>query len=219
MGHADFLRCAKRIDGGAAGPTAVAAEPPAAAGPDATSGLDLTAAHGGARGRATIFPPASTVNPNVYVVPREIPRRTDVGPDTAQPDAEAPCTQCVGIDKTAVGVPSNIPIIGVAVPPPLPKPVAPPQGVSRMMDGLLIHRVQPDYPPLAKQARVQGPVEIAAVISKQGTIENLQVITGNPMLIPNALSAVRQWRYRPYILNGDPIEVDTRITVTFVLGN
>jgi protein TonB len=65
---------------------------------------------------------------------------------------------------------------------------------------------------------VQGPVEMAAVISKQGAIENLQVLSGNPMLIPAALNAVQQWRYRPYVLNGDPIEVDTRITVTFVLG-
>jgi protein TonB len=59
---------------------------------------------------------------------------------------------------------------------------------------------------------------MAAVISKQGAIENLQVLRGNPMLIPAALNAVKQWRYRPYVLNGDPIEVDTRITVTFVLG-
>src|SRR5882724_11069235 len=61
-------------------------------------------------------------------------------------------------------------------------------------------------------------IEMAAVISKQGAIENLQVLSGNSMLIPAALHAVQQWRYRPYLLNGDPIEVDTRITVTFVLG-
>jgi protein TonB len=108
-------------------------------------------------------------------------------------------------------------VIALAPAPPLPR-LAPKPRVSAMMDGYLTRRVQPDYPYLAKQARVQGPVEMAAVISKQGAIENLQVLSGNPMLIPAALVAVKQWRYRPYILNGDPIEVDTRITVTFVLG-
>ncbi len=87
-----------------------------------------------------------------------------------------------------------------------------------MMDGYLIRRVQPDYPALAKQARIQGPVELAAVISTEGTIERLHAVTGHPMLIPAAINAVKQWRYRPYILNGDPIEVDTQITVIFSLG-
>jgi len=81
------------------------------------------------------------------------------------------------------------------------------------MDGYLIHRVQPDYPALAKQMRVQGPVALAAVISKDGAIERLHALSGHPMLIPSAMNAVKQWRYRPYILNGDPIEVDTEITV------
>ena len=86
------------------------------------------------------------------------------------------------------------------------------------MDGYLIHRVQPDYPALAERARIQGRVEIAAVISKEGTIENLQVLKGHPMLVRAAIDAVKQWRYRPYILNGDPIEVNTNITVTFSLA-
>ena len=87
-----------------------------------------------------------------------------------------------------------------------------------MMDGFLIHRVQPEYPAPARQVRVQGAVVIAALISKEGTIENLHVLSGHPMLIPAALSAVKQWRYRPYILNGDPIEVGTQITVNFLLS-
>ena len=86
------------------------------------------------------------------------------------------------------------------------------------MDGLLIHRVQPDYPVIAKRAGIQGQVVISALISKEGAIENLRVLSGHPMLVPAAMSAVKQWRYRPYILNGDPIEVDTQITVNFVLG-
>jgi protein TonB len=153
---------------------------------------------------------------HVLTLPREIPRGINRSPDPRVGEPEAACLQCV----PAVGqplIPGGLDVIALAAAPPLPK-LAPKPRVSVMMDGYLTRRVQPDYPPLAKQARVQGPVEMAAVIGKQGMIENLQVLSGNPMLIPAALNAVRQWRYRPYILNGDPIEVDTRITVTFVLG-
>jgi protein TonB len=89
---------------------------------------------------------------------------------------------------------------------------------SNLLEGSLIRRVQPVYPPLARSARVQGSVVLAAVISKNGTIDNLTLISGHPMLVPAALQAVSQWRYRPYILNGEAIEVDTQITVNFILG-
>jgi periplasmic protein TonB len=88
------------------------------------------------------------------------------------------------------------------------------QGVTK---GLLIHRVEPVYPPLAKAARVQGDVVLTAVISVNGEIENLQLVSGHPMLVPNALAAVKQWRYKPYLLNGQPVEVETTITVIFSL--
>ena len=86
------------------------------------------------------------------------------------------------------------------------------------MEANLVHRVQPAYPPLARAARIQGPVVLQAVISKSGTIENLQVLNGHPMLVRSALDAVRQWRYRPYFLNGEPVEVETQITVNFILS-
>jgi len=89
---------------------------------------------------------------------------------------------------------------------------------SSLLEGSLIRRAQPVYPPLARRARIQGSVVLAAVISKTGTIENLILISGHPMLIPAALQAVSQWRYRPYILNGEAIEVDTQITVNFIHG-
>jgi protein TonB len=89
---------------------------------------------------------------------------------------------------------------------------------SEMLQGMLIRKVEPKYPQLAMAARIQGPVVLAAVISKGGTIDNLRLISGHPMLVPAALDAVSQWRYRPYILNGDVIEVETQITVNFVLG-
>lgn len=81
-----------------------------------------------------------------------------------------------------------------------------------------MHRVQPIYPPLAKAARIQGPVELRAIISKDGFIENLRVLGGHPMLVTAAVDAVKQWRYRPYVLNGEPVEVETQITVNFVLS-
>jgi protein TonB len=89
------------------------------------------------------------------------------------------------------------------------------QGVTQ---GMVLHRVQPTYPPLARTARVQGSVVLAAVIGKDGTIQNLHVISGHPLLTQSALEAVKQWRYRPYILNGEPVEVDTQVTVNFTLS-
>ena len=84
--------------------------------------------------------------------------------------------------------------------------------------GNLIRRVEPVYPPLAKTARIQGQVILHAVISKSGSIENLQVMSGHPMLVQSALDAVRQWKYKPYILNGEPVEVDTTVTVNYNLS-
>jgi len=88
------------------------------------------------------------------------------------------------------------------------------QGVTK---GLLVHKVEPAYPVLAKQARVQGEVMLSAVINTNGEIENLQLISGHPMLVPAAIAAVKQWRYKPYLLNGQPVEVETTITVIFSL--
>ena len=88
------------------------------------------------------------------------------------------------------------------------------QGVTK---GLLVHRVEPAYPTLAKAARVQGEVVLKAVIDVNGSIQNLQLVSGHPMLVPAAITAVQQWRYKPYLLNGQPVEVETTITVIFSL--
>jgi protein TonB len=87
-------------------------------------------------------------------------------------------------------------------------------GVTR---GLLIQRVEPVYPTLAKSARVQGDVVLSAIIDSNGQIKNLQLVSGHPMLVPAAFAAVKQWRYKPYLLNGQPVEVETTITVIFTL--
>jgi protein TonB len=84
--------------------------------------------------------------------------------------------------------------------------------------GMLIQKTQPVYPPIAKAARVSGTVILQATISKTGSIENLQVVSGPAMLQQAAMDAVRTWRYRPYLLNNDPVEVQTTINVIFSLG-
>jgi len=86
---------------------------------------------------------------------------------------------------------------------------------SGVVAGMVINKVEPPYPVIAKAARIQGDVVLSAVISKQGTIQNLQVESGHPLLVKAALEAVRQWRYRPYFVSGDPVEVETKIVVTF----
>jgi protein TonB len=102
----------------------------------------------------------------------------------------------------------------------IPK-VATPQRVrvsTGVATGLLIKKVTPNYPPLAKQARIQGQVILQAEISKDGTIQNLQLISGHPMLAPAAIEAVKQWRYKPYLLNGEPVAVETQVQVNFSLS-
>ncbi len=156
-----------------------------------------------------------------FVAPGRIPHIVDMGFGEPSPDPGGPY-----IGDTGTGFPSGLgngppmPNFGGnnPVPPVAPKPTVHQFRTSSIMEGSLIHRVQPVYPPLARSVRVQGSVVLAAVISKAGTIENLRVISGHPMLVPSAIDAVSQWRYRPYILNSEAIEVETQITVNFFLG-
>ena len=83
--------------------------------------------------------------------------------------------------------------------------------------GMCIHREEPVYPTLAKAARVQGEVVLSAVIDSKGLIQNLQLVSGHPMLVPAAIAAVTKRRYKPFLLNGQPVEVETTITVIFTL--
>jgi periplasmic protein TonB len=156
------------------------------------------------------------------MAPPSIPSSID---RTAEP-IPSPADDCPTCVPGGTGDPSagNNPIWGAipssnAAPAPIPtlKP-APPPRVSRMMEGNLIYKPQPAYPPMARAARIQGPVLLRAIISKAGTIENLQTLSGHPLLVPAALEAVKQWRYRPYVLNGEPVEVETQITVNFILS-
>ncbi len=114
-----------------------------------------------------------------------------------------------GVLNSIASIPTAVPKVAV------PQKVRVSSGVAQ---GNLIHDVRPPYPPLARQARIQGTVVLQAVIGKDGTIQNLRVVSGHPMLAQAALDAVKQWRYRPYFLNGEPVDVDTTINVNFTLS-
>lgn len=124
----------------------------------------------------------------------------------------------LGFPGSSTGLPTLLFNGSRPVLPSAPAPVVRTFRTSNMLEGSLIRRVQPSYPPLARSARIQGPVVLFAVISRAGTIDNLRVLSGHPLLVPAAIEAVREWRYRPYILNSEPIEVETQITVNFLLS-
>ena len=118
---------------------------------------------------------------------------------------------------TMGGVMGSIISSGSAI---VPK-IATPQRVrvsAGVTSGLKVKDVKPVYPPLARQARIQGTVVLHAVISKDGSITGLNLVSGHPMLAPAAIDAVKQWRYKPYLLNGEPVEVDTEVMVNFTLS-
>lgn len=120
--------------------------------------------------------------------------------------------------STGPGIPGLMASGSRLMPAVAPPPVVRQFRTSKLLEGNLIHKVQPVYPPLARTARVQGSVVLAALISKDGTIENLRLLSGHPMLSSAAIDAVKQWRYKPFVLNGDAIEVETQIVVNFNLG-
>jgi TonB family protein len=97
---------------------------------------------------------------------------------------------------------------------------APPERIrvgEDAMRGVLVKKVAPVYPPLARQARIQGTVILNVVIDKSGNVYDVQLVSGHPMLAPAAVEAVKQWKYRPYLLNGEPVEVETTVQVIFRL--
>lgn len=89
---------------------------------------------------------------------------------------------------------------------------------SGVVAGLLISQVKPEYPTIARTTHTQGTVVLHAIIAKDGSIQSLRAASGHPLLVEAAVRAVRQWKYRPYLLNGDPVEVQTEIKVNFTLG-
>lgn len=169
--------------------------------------------------KAQARPVIRQLNVRQLVAPLIIPKRVNILNDSG-PTPEIGVFSSNG-DATAannsiVGVP------GLAVLPPAPaqsklkRPTGPIR-IGTLSEANLIRKVQPVYPPLAKSARVQGIVEFRATISKEGNIENLQLLRGHPLLVNAAKEAVLQWKYRPTMLNGEPVEVITDILVNFTL--
>ena len=87
-----------------------------------------------------------------------------------------------------------------------------------MQQALIVNQPKPVYPPLAKQGRIEGLVRLSAIIGKDGTIQSLQPVGGHPMLVPAAMDAVKQWLYKPTLVNGEQVEVMTEIVVNFTLS-
>jgi protein TonB len=159
---------------------------------------------------------------NQLTAPSKIPKVIKQITESAAPPPSAGGVAGMGGDPNgaAGGVMGGI-LGGIGTgPAPVVKAAAPKKiNVSQgVMAGNILNKTQPQYPAIAKAARIQGTVVLQATISKTGTIEGLQVISGPPMLQQAAMDAVRSWRYKPYLLNGEPVEVGTTVNVIFSLG-
>jgi protein TonB len=158
---------------------------------------------------------------NELQAPSKIPKEIRI---VKEPVAPPPTLGAVGMESVTDGTRSdamNAVFIGIGAGHASVGRAAPPQKVSissGVMAGNLLDKVTPQYPAIAKAARIQGTVVLQATISKAGTIQNLRVISGPPMLQQAALDAVRSWRYKPYLLNQEPVEVETTVNVVFNLG-
>jgi len=167
----------------------------------------------------------SNLADNVVIAPRSIPPQVQIL-NESEPPPQVSYNNGPGVigssgpgySREGVWGSINESLSHIQPPAPVPATIKREFRTSSMLEGSLIRKVQPIYPPLARSARVQGAVLLAAEISKDGTIKDLKLISGHPMLVPAAIQAVSQWRYRPYILNGEAIEVETQITVNFILG-
>ncbi|MGA2370407.1 MAG: energy transducer TonB [Candidatus Korobacteraceae bacterium] len=162
----------------------------------------------------------SELDRGALMLPREIPKAIVLVRDDELPGSSV-LVPGTGVPNSVPGSVPNTMIsellrnIPVAVPKATVQKVRVSSGVAQ---GLLIHQVKPQYPALARQARIQGTVALQAVIGKDGAVQNLRVLSGHPMLTEAAIDAVKQWLYRPYYLNGEPVEVDTQINVNFTLS-
>jgi periplasmic protein TonB len=177
-------------------------------------------------------PPPAAPPPKIIVHQvsmKDLMKAPTVIPKTIEKVREQPTPQeSVGV---VGGVPGGVPggqvggvmggMIGSAPPPPPPPKATTPKRIrigGQVEQAKRIFAPTPEYPPLAKMARIQGTVRLQAVISKEGTVQNLTVMSGHPLLVKSALDAVKQWRYQPTLLNGEPVEVVTEIDVVFTLA-
>ena len=154
---------------------------------------------------------------DIYQIPLNIPTRISHDPIGATPaptgfslDSGVPGGDIIG-GSTKVFQPNPPPVVQKAQPTSIPVS-------GGVLEGMLISKTTPAYPTIARTAHISGTVVLAATISKEGTIVNLHVMSGHPMLTGAAMQAVKSWRYRPYLLNGQPVEVETTINVVFSMA-
>jgi len=178
-------------------------------------------------------PPAAVqvvkVRPQVHLMdagklmqPKVIPKEVEIIKEDAEPDVATGMTGGVpgGVAGGSMGgvLGGVIGGMGAAPPPPKPHQTGPLRVGGNVQAARIVNRVQPVYPPLARQTRISGTVRLHAIIGKDGAITSLEVMSGHPLLQQAALDAVRQWRYQPTLLNGEPVDVDTTIDVIFSLN-
>jgi len=168
---------------------------------------------------------------DIMKAPTVIPKAVKIIKDAPEPIQTGGAVGVVG------GVPGGVPggqfggtlgaVLGgvlstaSAPPPPPPPKAATPKRIrvgGQVESAKLIFQPKPEYPQLAKMARIQGTVRLEAIISKDGTIQDLKVVSGHPLLVKAALEAVQRWRYQPTLLNGEPVEVVTEVDVNFTLA-
>lgn len=165
--------------------------------------------------------PTVATNRPVFILPTlqaptTVPTHIDMTPDAPEPPsvfAAGPAgpSALAGLERTTVSP--------VAPPAPVVKPTAPVRVSGGVQSAKLVFGPRPSYPHIALITRTQGTVRIQAIIGRDGSISNLQVISGHPLLIEAARRAVQQWRYQPTLLGGQPVEVITEIDVNFTIGN
>ena len=154
---------------------------------------------------------------SVFSQPPRIPDHIDESPEPASPEPPGipsgpgpgtPCAGCIPLDDNR-----HQPAPPADVRPQTPHRLV----VTHLESAMLTHRVEPVYPQLARQTHREGHVELHAIIATDGTVQSLQVVNGDPLFLQSALDAVGQWRYHPTILNGQPVEIETYITVIYTL--
>jgi protein TonB len=162
--------------------------------------------------------PVHLMDAGKLMAPKVIPKDVKIIKEEADPDMSAGMVGGVpgGVAGGSMGGVIGGVIGGVPAP---PKPTQSRIRVGgNVIAAKVLNRVNPVYPPLARQTRISGTVRLHAIIAKDGTVQQLEVISGHPLLVQAALDAVRQWRYQPTLLNGDPVEVDTTVDVIFSLN-
>jgi TonB family protein len=182
--------------------------------------MESAPAHAGKASAGTELtkPAASTVTANKLSVPKEAAQPIVIKSDAAHSNANAisdvPVPTLSGIPANNVGALPGLMGSAGSMPPPVLQTLKVSQGVSR---GLLVKKVQPIYPTNALRLRLEGAIEIVATVSKTGDITAVKSLGGDPQLARAAIEAVRQWKYKPYLLNGEPVEIETQVTVNFKL--